>query len=347
MFVYLCLGFLLSQSMAGEMGACEDFTTEPTCIAPCVWFVDEGEPECLEASELPASAQTGTGIAGTGNVGGITLKFCDKITAQTECFGYAVDPAEYEAGDPLVITEVGKDVTVCTWNPSLDVCTSAALGEGAAAAAQAGGMMQTGGMGFGEGAAFGEQPEMGEGFGPAAAFGEQPEMEQPEMGEGFGPAAGQNVATGDSGVTGSGTGMTNEEMNELVSQMAEKAVEIYSQMAEEQTSAGGTGPAQEAGEVEPVKAENYCPTITDPAKCTPPCVWATTQCMELDIVLKSNPLPEESNPLPEESSKIPVWKLATFAIMGLLIGVIVGTTYAHCRHKERNNDVFVPLDPQV
>merc|ERR1719493_320095 len=113
------------------------------------------------------------------------------------------------------------------------------------------------GEGFGPAGAFGEQPEMGEGFGPAGAFGEQPEIEQPEMGEGFGPAAGQNVATGESGATGSGTGMTNEEMNELVSQMAEKAVEIYSQMAEEQTSGGATGPAtlaQEAAEVEPVKA---------------------------------------------------------------------------------------------
>jgi len=71
--------------------------------------------------------------------------------------------------------------------------------------------------------------------------------------------------------------------------------------------------------------------------------------MELDraILRKSNPLPEESNPLPEESTKIPVWKLATFALIGLLLGVIAGIAYAQCRHKETNNDVFVPLDRHV
>jgi len=333
MFVYLlCLGFILSHSTEAEIGACEDATTEPLCKSPCVWFVDEGEGECLEASEVPAGATEG-------NVGGITLKFCDRITERTECFGYAIDPAEYEAGDPLVVTKLPKEVAVCTWNPSLDICASAIMAEGAGAGAVApptegGEIPEPEGMGFG-----GESPEIGQ----------QTEIgEQPEMGEGSGTAAGQNVATGDSGATGTGVSLTNEQ-SEYVSEMIQKAVEMYSEMAPQQTAAGGTGEAQEAAEIEPPKAETYCPTITEPEKCMSPCIWATTQCIELDrlILRNSNPLPEESNPLPEESTKIPVWKLATFALIGLLIGVIAGTAYAQCRHKETNNDVFVPLDRHV
>jgi len=323
----------LSHSLGAETGACEDFTTEPACLAPCVWFVDEGEAECLEASEVPASAASA-------NVAAITLKFCNKITEQTECFGYAIDPAEYEAGDPLVVTEIPKKVTVCTWNPNLDICTSAVIGKdtGAGALPMQGGEIpeipEPEGMGAG---AF----QFGEGFGPGQGFG---------TGEGSGTGAvngadaGQNVATGE-GET-AGTGALTDEQSALVSEMVDKAIEMYNSAAE-QNSAGAGGEAPEAPEVEPPKAETYCPTITDPAKCTGLCVWATTHCMELDRLMASNPLPEESNPLPEESSKIPVWKLATFAIVGLLIGVLVGTACVQCRHKETNSDVFVPLDRHV
>jgi len=304
MFVYLlCLSFMPSNSMESGSKACEDFTTEPTCASPCVWFVDEGEGECLEASEVPHSAASESSTT-------IDLKVCSKITEQPECYGYAIDESEYEAGEPMTMTKVGEETAVCTWNPKTSTCSSAVLAE----------MEGKGGMFMkpGEPEAMGA-PKMNPQFGSVEA-----EESKPEIAEGAG-------ATG----TGAEPAMTEETMSQaaaIVEEVLDQATEIYSNMAAK---------APEPKEVKPLKPETFCPTLLTPEACVAPCVWAQTQCMEFDVALKRR------NPLPEESSKVPFWQLATFALIGFIGGISGGIVCTQCRSKEINNDVFVPLDRHV
>merc|ERR1719436_2248385 len=125
----------------------------------------------------------------------------------------------------------------------------------------------------------------------------------------------------------------------IVSEVMTQAAEMYSEMAARVPAEGVAEVPEAKGEVKPPKAETYCPTLTQD-KCTAPCMWSVTGCMEIDVVImKRNPLPEESDSTPVRS-----WKLAVLAIAGLITGVIFGVAFSQCRQKEINNDVFVPLD---
>jgi len=310
MFAYLlCLSFMLSKSMELPKTACEDFTTEPLCASPCVWFVDEGEGECLEASEVPHGAASESSST-------IDLKVCSKITEQPECYGYAIDESEYEAGEPMTITKVGEETAVCTWNPKTSTCSSAVLAE----------MEAKGGMTMKPGEPEGMKPE----YGPIGAG----EFE-PEIAEGAG---------------GANPPVTEENMSQaaaIVEQVIDQATEMYAEMAAKVPAEGSAGEAPEPKEVKPMKAETFCPTLLTPEACVAPCVWAQT-CMELDVALRRrNPLVERSSknepPYTVELSTVAFWQLATFAFVGLIGGITGGFVCTHCHSKEINNDVFVPL----
>jgi len=101
-------------------------------------------------------------------------------------------------------------------------------------------------------------------------------------------------------------------------------------------------PAFGFGEIE---AETYCPTITDPTKCTYPCTWMMAFCREIDVKPLQQPKSQEQQP---ESWKITpefVLLCGLAFLASVALGACVGIKVLH-RNSSPASVRLVEIDDQ-